>query len=229
MKLGHIAFITLYTTNASAAEKFLDILGFRVIESDETSTLLTDGNLYFDLRRSKQNTTMVSYCVNDIGNAVEMAQNLEIEIAEMSPHHVIMREPNGLLILLAGPGVISLREFDRNPMSIAGTLYEVSVETSDMERSIAWWQNVGFKVLTRQQTWCTLDDGNLKIGLYEKGSCPHLFRNPSITYFEPDMAERIATLKGRGLTFAQEEGEIGMKGHAIAESPDGQYFFLFTV
>jgi hypothetical protein len=97
-----------------------------------------------------------------------------------------------------------------------------------MERSISWWQNVGFKVTTRQKTWCTLDDGKMKIGLYEKGSCPHVFRNPSLTYFESDMAERIEQLRQRGIMFVQGEGEIGMKGHAIAESPDGQYFFLFT-
>lgn len=229
MKLGHTSFITLYSTNTAAARQFLDMLGFTVMASDDPSTLLTDGNLYFDLRRAKKNATMLSYCVNDIANAVEMAHNLEIDIAEQSPHHAILREPNGLMILLAGPEVVSLNVREIAPPSIAGTLDELSLETDNMERSILWWQNVGFKVLTRQQTWCTLDDGNIKIGLYDKGICPHVFRNPSLTYFESDMAERIARLKKRGMTFAQEEKEIGMKGHAVAESPDGQYIFLFTV
>lgn len=229
MKLGHTAFITCYSTNTVATGQFLDTLGFSTIASDDASTLLTDGTLHFDLRRADKNTTMLSYCVHDVANAVEMAQNLEIDIAERSPHHVILREPNGLLILLAGPDVVSLKEFPQRPSSIAGTFYEMSLETVDMERSIVWWQNVGYKVLTRQKTWCTLDDGKIKIGLYEKGSCPHAFRNPSLTYFESDMAERIARLKERGMTFAQDEGDIGMKGHAIAESPGGQYFFLFSV
>jgi hypothetical protein len=229
MKFGHIAFVTFYSTNTVATGQFLGTLGFSTIASDDESTLLTDGNLYFDLRRAEKNKTMLSYCVHDVTNAVEMAQNLEIDIVEKSPHHVIVREPNGLLILLAGPDVVSLRDFEKKPSSLCGTFYEASLETNDVDRSIVWWQNVGFKVTAHKDTWCTLDDGKIMIGLYKKGNCPHLFRNPSLTYFEPDMGERIAELKKEGIQFLQEEKEIGMKGHAIAESPDGQYFFLFSV
>ncbi len=228
MKLGHCAFITLYTSSPEKTGAFCRTLGFTAVSQDNTTALMTDGNYFFDIRRADKPASTLSYCVSDISNAIHMAENLEITIVEKSQHHAILQEPNGLLILLISSEAFALSEFPKKPSSLCGTFYEISLETTDMERSISWWQNVGFKVTTRQNTWCTLDDGKMKIGLYEKGSCPHAFRNPSLTYFESDMAERIGKLKERGMTFAQEEDEIGMKGHAIAESPDGQYFFLFT-
>lgn len=228
MKLGHCAFITLYSSSPEKTGAFCSTLGFTVVSRENAAALMTDGNYFFDIRYAKKPATTLSYCVSDISNAIHMAENLEIAIIEKSQHHAILQEPNGLLILLISSEALALSEFPKNPSSLCGTFYEMSLETTDMEGSISWWQNVGFKVTTRQNTWCTLDDGKMKIGLYEKGSCPHTFRNPSLTYFESDMSERIGKLKERGTTFAQEEGEIGMKGHAIAESPDGQYFFLFT-
>lgn len=228
MKLGHCAYFTLYSSSPEKTKAFCRTLGFTAVSVDDTAALMTDGNYFFDIRHAEKPATTLSYCVSDISDAIHMAENLEIAIIEKSKHHAILKEPNGLLILLISPEILSLSEFPKNPSSLCGTLYEISLETADTERSISWWQNVGFKVLTRQKTWCTLDDGKIKIGLYEKGSCPHVFRNPSLAYFESDMAERIARLKEKGMTFAQEEEEVGMKGHAVAESPDGQYFFLFT-
>lgn len=227
MKLGPAAFITLYSRQQNEAKIFYDTLGFSTLSTEEGSVRMTDGNLLFDLRSAHTDATLLSYCTNDIPNAVEMAANLEIPVREQSAHHAILEEPNGLFILLAGPDMISPTAMEKKPSSLCGTFYEISLETSDMERSIVWWQNVGFKATTRKETWCTLDDGKIMIGLYQKGSCPHRFKNPSLTYFETDMAERIQMLKSRGIKFIQEEREIGMEGHAIAESPDGQFFFLF--
>ncbi len=62
----------------------------------------------------------------------------------------------------------------------------------------------------------------------KKGTCPHKFKNPSLTYFEPDMAERIEQLKSDGVEFVEEMPNAEDKiDNAIAEAPDGQYFFLF--
>ena len=227
MKLGQVAFITFYSLRYESAKNFFLTLGFSTISSSETSTVLTDGNLYSDLRRSDRSTTALSYISDDIGDRVKMAANLELNIVEQSQHHAVIHEPNGLNILLIDTALIPLKEFVPNPISICGTFYEISIETDDMERSIAWWHNVGFKTTTLKETWCTLDDGKIKIGLYKRGTCPHKFKNPSLTYFEPNMGTRIAELRKRGMTFAQDEKEIGMEGHAIVESPDGQYIFLF--
>lgn len=227
MKLGTFTYLTFYTPTPEATTAFCAQLGFQIISQDHESTLLTDGNLYFDVHRSEHTATALSYLVNDVSNKIEMAENLQLHVAEKSRHHAIIREPNGLTILLLDSAIMPLKEFPRRPISLCGSFSEVSLETDDIERSTRWWQNVGFKVTTKKGTWCTMDDGNIKIGLYVRGTCPHQFKNPALTYFETDMKERIAELKKRGVQFVQQEEEIGMEGHAITETPDGQYFFLF--
>lgn len=227
MKLGSLAFITHFTLRFEESKTFFTMLGCTTISSDDSSALMTDGNLYFDIRRSDRSATALSYIADGIANRVEMAVNLELQIVEQSQHHAIIREPNGLNILLVDPNMMPLKEFSRTPTSICGTFCEASLETDNLEDSIQWWHNVGFKTAAQKETRCTLDDGKIKVGLYKRETCPHAFKNPSLAYFEPDMERRISELKKRGIRFVQEEKEIGMEGHAIAESPDGQYFFLF--
>lgn len=228
MKLGSLAFLTFYTKNIDSIKRFCEGLGYKTITAEVHSSLLTDGNIYFDIRSSDRSATMLSYITSDIAGRIEMAHNLGLTFAEQSQHHAIIREPNGLHILMIDSAMIPLKEFSPAPISLCGTFYEISLETDDIEGSIAWWHNVGFKVTVQKETWCTLDDGKIRIGLYTRGTCPHKFKNPALTYFEPDMQRRIAELRTRGITFVQDEKEIGMEGHAIAASPDGQYFFLFT-
>ena len=171
-----------------------------------------------------------------------MGENLGIHFSEKGQNRASFYDPNGLFISLVEKDAGAIPQPEGKPLSLCGTFYEISLETDDLDRSIVWWQNVGFKVTTRlragtwhygvqarKQTRCTLDDGKIMIGLYQRGTCPHKFKNPSLTYFESDMEKRIAQLQSRGVAFVQTEQEIGMEGHAIAESPDGQYFFLFKV
>lgn len=227
MKLGTLAYLTFYTPTPEATTDFCKRLGFQTLLQEPESTLLTDGTLYFDVHRSEHTATALSYLVNDIATKIEMAENLQLQIAEKSHHHAIIREPNGLNILLIDSAIMPLKEFSPKPISLCGSFSEISLETDDTERSTRWWQNVGFKVTTQGKTWCTMDDGRIKVGLYQRGTCPHKFKNPSLTYVEANIKERIAELKKRGVQFVQQEEELGMEGHAIAGTPDGQYFFLF--
>lgn len=225
MKLGERAYITFFTPQPEAMIVFCFSLGCRKI----TPTMFTDGLVVFEILPSQTPATALTYAVNDLKNKIEMGENLGIHFSEKGQNRASFYDPNELFISLVEKDAGAIPQPEEKPLSLCGTFYEISLETDDLDRSIVWWQNVGFKVTTRKQTWCTLDDGKIIIGLYQRGTCPHKFKNPSLTYFESDMEKRIAQLQSRGVAFVQTEQEIGMEGHAIAESPDGQYFFLFKV
>lgn len=227
MRLGTAAYLTIFTPSPDATVRFLHAMGFVSVPGEGTEPLY-DGALLYDVRRAERPGTALSYTVPDVATAAAMAENLEFAVTERSRHHAVIREPNGLSILVAGPEMMLLPEPPERFTPRCGSFAELSIETDDIERTVRWWQNAGFKATTRKETWCTLDDGRILIGAYRRGTCPHLFRTPSVTFFAPDMKERIASLKSSGLTFAQEEKEIGMEGHAVAESPDGLLFFLFA-
>ena len=68
----------------------------------------------------------------------------------------------------------------------------------------------------------------IAVAIYGTGASNHLFRNPSITYFEPDMADRISGLKQEGIKFVQElPDKEGIITNAILEAPEGTFIFLF--
>lgn len=139
--------------------------------------------------------------------------------------------PDGLSVRLISKDTSKMHRPDGTPLSRCGRFYEASIETSSVDSSIDFWSKLGFALQFRDPPtarWATLSDENLRLGVYEYGTCPHKFKNPSLTYFEPDMSRRIEEFKREGIKFEQElpnkEGKIN---DAILESPDGQYFFLF--
>jgi hypothetical protein len=55
------------------------------------------------------------------------------------------------------------------------------------------------------------------------------FTKPTITYFAPDMPQRLERLREQGIEFISEQKDTtGQLVGAMIESPDGQPFFLFT-
>ena len=73
--------------------------------------------------------------------------------------------------------------------------------------------------------WTILSDGLIRLGLHQS---PKLAK-PMITCFAPDMPDRLAQLRQRGLKFAAEQkGKQGRRVGQVIESPDGQSFFLMT-
>ncbi|MGB9179303.1 MAG: hypothetical protein WCB68_08650 [Pyrinomonadaceae bacterium] len=140
-------------------------------------------------------------------------------------------DPNGLGVRFVEAPASGMCDTKETSTSKCGRFYEASIEAESIDASIAFWSALGFGITYREPPtarWATLSDGNIRLGIYEKGTCPHRFKNPSFTYFEPDMAERIARLKSEGFEFVEEmRNAEGVVDNAIAEAPDGQYFFLF--
>jgi len=229
MKPGNQVIITFYATIPHKTLGFCRLLGFKELVKKNDVIILTDGIGLFEIKPSSINSTVITYLTGNAQEKKEMGRNLELSVEEISENEFRFSDLNGIYFAVREGKKEEYGEPEGKPISICGTFREVSVETNDRERSVQWYENIGFKVTAREKNYTTIDDGKIVISLYKRGTCPHKFKNPSLTYFEPDMKKRIAELKKRGIKFIQEEKEIGMEGHAIAESPDGQYFFLFSV
>lgn len=118
-----------------------------------------------------------------------------------------------------------------SPISLCGTFFEISVETLDHGATIAFWQKLGLEVIygDSQGDWVTLADDFIKIGFYKKGTVSHPFRSPAITYFEPDMKDRLKILKDLKVEIAHELGQCKTgPTDAILETPAGHFIFMFT-
>lgn len=234
MKLGDTALVTVNAPDLQASLSFYQKLGFRKSEgnmADARSTFLSDGKLLLSLEENSEPHSELTYFVGNLNEKVEELKDSGVALSCEGTNEAKFVDPNGLGVRLVEAPAFGKKKSDEASWSKCGRFYEASIEAESIDESIAFWNTLGFEVTFREPPtarWATLSDGNIRLGIYEKGTCPHRFKNPSLTYFEPDMVERIERLKGEGVEFIEEmRNSEGKVDNAIAEAPDGQYFFLF--
>lgn len=224
MKLGSLAYITLYSRHLEAMNNFCSALDFQLLHSDSFSSLFSDGNLYFDIRKSERDGTTLSYIVeSDMPELVQMAENLGITILESSSGHCMLQEPNGCILSLFAHHLMPLSQLPQKPHSLCGTFANMSFETDNLEQATLWWQNVGFKKIEESQTQRVFDDGKMIVNFFQRGTFLRRLENPALVYRERLMSKRIASIQQQGKVPLQEVG-----AHAILEFPNGQLLFLLS-
>lgn len=122
------------------------------------------------------------------------------------------------------------------PYSALGGFAGLSLETTDMKRSEAIWKTLGFTVKHggAESGWVLLENGDgFAVSLMRPFSCPHLFFNPSLTYFNgkegnPKVIQKIRDLGipiAEEITHFNEQGEVD---NIIIRDPGGYGFFIFN-
>lgn len=117
--------------------------------------------------------------------------------------------------------------------SLLGNYAGVCVETLDLEASFIFWQAKGFKGdFDLNVSWCQLENENGdRLSLLKANSCPHLFTNPSLAFFNgPENSAIIQKIKALRLPVNQEVifGEEASAENLILNDPGGLGFFIFN-
>ena len=226
MKLGTLAYITVHTKDQDRMLDQMRSLGFRDVASDYASRVMSDGVVYFDIRRSVHNITMLSYIVNDIHDTVERANNLQLDIIETSPDHAIIKDPNGMFVLLLPIYLMPLAEAQKNPFSLCGTFTGIGITTPDTERALRWWNNVGFKQTAGTDKTATLDDGKIIMTVIEEGKQLRQDRHPIILYRTSKIDECREVCDKNGIAYKTFEPHTA-KRELVMTLHEGPQFILF--
>lgn len=119
--------------------------------------------------------------------------------------------------------------------SSLGNFAGVSLETTDMEKSLAIWQLLGFQhsMGALEQGWIVVSNQDgLGISLMKPFSCPHLFFSPSLTYFNgKNNLEVIAKIRAASIPITEEITHFNKEGivdNVILRDPGGFGFFIFS-
>jgi catechol 2,3-dioxygenase-like lactoylglutathione lyase family enzyme len=240
MKLGKAVQINIGVSDLEGSLAFYKTLGFQLID-DSTEPYpwarLTDG----------QNLVLLNQDGNIYIGLVYFSKDAPRRIAKMEDkgiEFVQRREQDGQLFMaiFVGPGglVVGLINHDPSempepgglPKSRCGTFGEFAISVDDFQLAAEFWSDLGFTSLHESQDpypWGILSDEMMVLGLHQTDEDGEFaFSGPAITYFAPDMADRIAGLKKDGITFANEmPDENGLVNNASLRGPDGELFFLF--
>lgn len=171
------------TPNLSKSKDFYSTLGFSII-SKESPTLFSDGKCIIKINPDLFSRAGVKlYNVSWEKTIDELDKITSVQKIDDS---YLLSDPSGTWIYL----IESDENFDYDlaniKSSFLGNNAGLSLETTDIALSIKIWKFIGF---TKQdgsldQGWITLTNSEgITVSLMKPNTCPHLFFNPSLTFF----------------------------------------------
>jgi catechol 2,3-dioxygenase-like lactoylglutathione lyase family enzyme len=236
MQLGTTVHIAVSCKDIQSSLPFYHTLGFTTLfidnEMSPSFVRLTDGAITLALIAEDFGTPSLAYFTTGLQESVARLQQLHIDVqTDTDPHGDITQahfvNPDGLHVWLHPAGKNS-KQTAGGPNTVCGTFGELSMSVRDLDSSILYWQSLGYELLHRSLVpypYAIVKDGAMLLGLHQNNEVSH----PALTYYAPDMADRIEQLKHKGISFVKDfpAGTDGRIHNAVAKAPDGQLFFLF--
>jgi hypothetical protein len=169
-------------------------------------------------------------------NWESIVDNLEKIVPVLSiDNGYLISDPSGVWIYLIESQEELNLDLSTISSSVLGNDAGISLETTSINKSYHLWKLLGFnqKEGDIEQGWITLRNSDgLVISLMKPLTCPHLFYNPSLTYFNGSKnLEVIEKLKSLQIPITEEITHFNTEGvvdNIIIRDPGGYGFFLFN-
>ncbi|MCL4301681.1 MAG: response regulator [Anaerolineae bacterium] len=238
-KLGNRVEISLSVKNLSESLAFYDKLGFARIEGGEEPypwVVITDGRLHLGLYQQMFSSPTLSYfhlnatLEERLNHLAKLGIRLDdIQVPGLKLVTAEFETPEGQHVILADIwSGMKTAPAGKKFFSRYGTSSELSLTTKDVKAAVNYWKQLGFECVRegdQPYPWAVVSDGLIRLGFHQTTK----LTQPTITYFVPDMPERLKRLRRKGVKFkAEQKDKQGRRVGAVIESPDGQRFFLFT-
>ncbi len=245
--LGEITALTISTPDLEKSLAFYKKLGFsELFRADWPFPWIqvTDGVLLIMLRKDPKPYLALTYYAKEVEAVVKDLEKKGIKFEQKAKKtdqvkRYLFKSPDGLNISLVGviqgfsqppgPGMLQMDQQDyfkpeKYVNKTAGLFGELAHPVADLEKSIAFWQKLGFKAVskfTAPYPWSILSDGLSVVGLHQTTN----FDYPAITYFASDMQTKIGALKKGGLKNFTEQGPANI----VITTPEEQHINLFSL
>jgi catechol 2,3-dioxygenase-like lactoylglutathione lyase family enzyme len=250
-RAGLVPAITISSPDPDASLVYYSKLGFLEVQRLDFPypwILITDHTILILLRQAETPEIALSYFVEQellpllvaeyhaagivftsIPTASDMVPRYvfespdDLQIALVPNFGDVFQLPEGPTMLRTAPA--DFTNPDKYVNKTLGMFAEFAQPVADLEQSIAFWQKIGFSVLSKtggKSPWSILSDGHTVVGLHQAAD----FSHSTITYFASDMAEKIQTLKTNGLDNYKEKGD---PANIELTTPEQQHIFLFKM
>lgn len=220
------------TSQLADSLNFYSQLGFTAL-SIENPTLLSDGKAVVEINTDRFARSGVKLYRKDWTSTVEQLKQLTTVLE--TPEGYLLSDTSGTWVyLMTGELKLGVDVSQLSPSKL-GSFAGISLETVGVEKSIELWECLGFSVTmgSLEQGWIALsNEDKFTVSLMKPNSCPHLFFNPSMTYFNGEnnlqIIEDIRKLNipiTEEITHFNKEGKVD---NIIIRDPGGFGFFLFS-
>lgn len=210
---------------------FYTKLNFSVL-SPSTPTLVSDGSVVIEINPTRSARAGIKLC----------KPSWKREVQAVEQHTRVLVTENGYLLGDAGVWIYLVEtephvyaEMPVASSSLLGNYAGISIESIDLQKSSDIWKLLGFTITSGAATqgWvsCTNAEG-ATVNIMAAFACPHLFFNPSLTYFNGK--NNLAIIEGvhkAGIPIAEEITHFNKEGivdNIIVRDPGGYGFFVFS-
>ena len=226
------AIIQTPTPNLEKSLHFYSRLGFEVLSS-ANAPLVSDGKVLIEINPDRYARAGMKLIAADWTNTVEVLKQ-QTTVLPIEGGYVL-GDTSGAWIYLMEESHPSQFELASLGASILGNYGGLSLEVIAIEKSIQIWRTLGFEKTmgSLEQGWIALENGQGgSVSLMKAQACPHLFFNPSLSYFNSGknlaVIGKIRELQipiTEEITFFNKEGIVD---NIIIRDPGGLGFFIFN-
>ena len=234
--LGRFLEVSVSASDVPASLAFYESLGFvQAAVGDAWSypyAVVTDGRLHLGLHGNAFESPTLTWVQPGLAAHAPRLQALGIDfefvrLGEEAFHEIRFADPSSQRITLIEARTFSPPPIRANFASRLGYFEEFGIPTTDLERSTAFWDALGFVAFdpVRAPLSKVIATGrDLNVGLYDVD-----LRSPVLTFSDPGMAERIADLREKGCRLLDRLPRgMNSRDNAILEAPEGTWLMLTT-
>ena len=224
--------ISTPSSDLKSSSEFYAKAGFDVLESNG-KTFVLDGPLIIELDKAKTaRPGLKFYGKLDKGTRDELDKFGIIFENEL---FYLTADPSGTWVYFMKEAYPEIGIKSEECKSVFGKYSGVSIECIDMKKALDFYKLLGF-----ESTMGSVDAGWISMANNDGGTisimgpmaCPHMFTNPSLTYFNNGKnLENIRKIRDVGIPISEEITVFNDKNivdNVILHEPGGLGFFVFN-
>lgn len=218
------------TPNLRGSLDFYKKLNFTILEEGKT-VKVSDGSVIIEINPDRYARAGVKMYAKDWKSTVEELKKLTT--VKETEEGYVLASPSGTWVYLQNDEL----DFDLTDAAASkfGNGMGLSLETIPFGDSLQFWQTLGYTIAmgTEEQGFVVLNrDNSVGISLMSPLMCPHLFFNPSLTYFNgKNNPKVIADIREAGIPITEEITHFSKENkvdNVIIRDPGGLGFFIFN-
>ena len=207
-------------------------LNFKIV-SDEDTILVSDGKVIIEINPDRFARAGIKLFNVSWQNTIDELKKV-IAVVDTDDGY-LLSDPSGVWVYLVESPFTVKHDLSSITPSILGNFAGLSLETIPMDQSLHIWELLGFSKTmgSIEQGWISLTNlDGMTVSLMKPLNCPHLFFNPSLTYFngENNLAI-IKKIREVNIPITEEIthfNETGVVDNVIVRDPGGFGFFVFN-
>lgn len=211
---------------------FYTRLGFKIV-SPENPCVVSDGKAFIEINPDRFARAGLKLYKESWKDEIAKLKS-SIPVLE-TEHGALFADLSGVWIyLIEGKAALELKA-EENSSSHLGNFAGLSLETIDIAAAAEVYEILGFNKTMGgpEQGWAAYQhDSGIGVSLMKPNACPHLFFNPSMTYFNGGKnLPVIAKIKEAGIPITEGITVFNKEGivdNVIIRDPGGYGFFIFN-